>query len=140
MVEVQVTKAAAAQRQIDAAIRMLLSGEDPLAVHTVAVAARRILADLAEQRGIRFDDDLYSAALRSTFEQLSGKTPPNDVIRRELPNFKKQMRRIRHHPANFLKHADRDAEKSLDLNSVETDDLLLESCILPKDTFFHWLG
>ena len=131
MVEVHVTKAGAAQRQIDAAIRMLFSGEDPLAVHTVAAAAHGIVADLAEHRG-PLDDDDYSAALRAVFEQLTGKTPPVDVIRRELPNFRKQMRRIRNRPANFLKHADQDAEKSLDPNSLETDDLLLGVCTLYK--------
>ena len=40
-VVVHVTKLAAAQRQLTAAIRMFLQGEDDLAVHTVAAACTR---------------------------------------------------------------------------------------------------
>lgn len=43
---VPVTKLGAAQRQLDAAIRMYFSGEDELAVHTVAAAAYALLQDL----------------------------------------------------------------------------------------------
>lgn len=38
----------AARRNVDAAIRMLFSGEDPLPVHLVAAAAFRVLHDLAQ--------------------------------------------------------------------------------------------
>jgi hypothetical protein len=48
---VHVLKVAAAQRQLDAAIRMTFANEDPLAVHTVAAAAGRVLRDLAKKRG-----------------------------------------------------------------------------------------
>jgi hypothetical protein len=46
-----ITKLAAAQRQLDAAIRMTFAGEDALAIHTVAAAAFRLLRDLKEKRG-----------------------------------------------------------------------------------------
>jgi hypothetical protein len=46
-----VTKLGAAQRQLDAAIRMRLAGEDTLAIHTVLAAAYRILRDLKGKRG-----------------------------------------------------------------------------------------
>jgi hypothetical protein len=49
--EVFVTKVAAAQRQLDAAIRMKFSDEDDLAVHTLAAAAYRIIRDLRDHRG-----------------------------------------------------------------------------------------
>jgi hypothetical protein len=39
-------KLTAAQRQLDAAIRMTFAGEDPLAITTVAAAACRVLCDL----------------------------------------------------------------------------------------------
>ena len=45
------TKLAAAQRQLCAAIRMFFDGEDELAVHTVASAAYGILRDLKAERG-----------------------------------------------------------------------------------------
>jgi hypothetical protein len=58
MADLSITKPAAAQCQIDAAIRMLfLHGEDFVAIHTVAAAARTILNDLAEARGVGETDN-----------------------------------------------------------------------------------
>jgi len=48
---VQILKLAAAQRQLDAAIRMTFSAEDELAITTVAAAAYGILKGLKEKRG-----------------------------------------------------------------------------------------
>jgi len=48
---IYITKLAAAQRQLRAAIRMFFSGEDELAVHTVAFAAYKVLSDLKADRG-----------------------------------------------------------------------------------------
>jgi hypothetical protein len=45
-----IKKEAAAQRQLDAAIRMTLNCEDELAIHTVASAAYQILRDLKKKR------------------------------------------------------------------------------------------
>lgn len=49
--EVYVNKIAAAQRQLDAAIRMTFAGEDDLAIHTVAAAAYSILRDIKKKNG-----------------------------------------------------------------------------------------
>ena len=48
---VHINKLEAARRQICAAVRMFFDGEDELAVHTVASAARSILGDLHRERG-----------------------------------------------------------------------------------------
>lgn len=45
------TKLAAAQRQLNAAIRMVLLDIDEVAVHTVVAAAFRILRDVKQTRG-----------------------------------------------------------------------------------------
>ena len=59
MTNVAITKEAAAQRQIDAAIRMLfLHGEDLVAVHTLAAAARTVVLDLAKAAGVGREHDL----------------------------------------------------------------------------------
>jgi hypothetical protein len=50
---VRILKLAAAQRQLDSAIRMFFGDEDALAITTVAAAAYRILRDVAEKRGQR---------------------------------------------------------------------------------------
>ena len=44
-----IDKAAAARRQINAAIRLFFLEEDPLAVYTIAAAARRLVMDLASK-------------------------------------------------------------------------------------------
>jgi hypothetical protein len=49
--QILLRKEAAAQRQIDAAIRMILHGEDELAVHSVAAAAYGILRGLKKKHG-----------------------------------------------------------------------------------------
>lgn len=55
-----ITKTVAAQRQIDAAIRIMFSGEDPLAVHTVVAAAFGIVKELTKKRDevLRLEDSL----------------------------------------------------------------------------------
>jgi hypothetical protein len=41
----------AARRNMNAAIRMLFNGEDPLVIHLVVAAVFRVLHDLAEKSG-----------------------------------------------------------------------------------------
>ena len=48
---IRTNKPDAAWRQCDGAIRMLLQGEDPLAVATVACAAFRLVRDLSQKKG-----------------------------------------------------------------------------------------
>ena len=57
MNETRITKLQAAQRQIDAGIWMLFRNDDPVAIHTVAMAAFRILRDLVKQRGLEHPVD-----------------------------------------------------------------------------------
>jgi len=54
MAKIKVNKIEAVRRQLDAAIRMLFANEDPLAIHTLSMAAFRILRDLAAKH-----DDSY---------------------------------------------------------------------------------
>ena len=128
MVSVEITKPTAAQRQIDAAIRMLFSVEDALAVHTVVAAAHRIVLDLMEKRG----QDLYAEPLREgvvgLYQEQLGISPPDEIIQRILPEAGKFFRKHLNRPANFLKHANVDAEGFLPQDSLRTDHLLLASC------------
>ena len=132
MASVDITKPTAAQRQIDAAIRMLFSGEDALAVHTVAAAAHRIVLDLREKRSGTRGQGPYAEFLRegvtTLYQEQLGTSPSSAIIQRVLPQFERFFRNHLNRPANFLKHADRDAGKSLDQNSLQTDLLLLVSC------------
>lgn len=54
-----ISKLTAAQRQIDAAVRMTLAGEDKLAVYTVAAAALKVLRDVMRKRGITLVEDRH---------------------------------------------------------------------------------
>ena len=116
-----IDKTLAAQRQIDAAIRILFSGEDILAVHTVASAALGILKDLAKKRGISLVGD-------QSIENSYKNNPPHIKESVDLQQFKKLIYSYLNNPANFLKHADRDAKSSLSIEARDTDNTLFECC------------
>lgn len=90
MAKIRINKLEAARRQINAAIRMTFDGEDPVAIHSVAAAGHRIIRDICEKRG-----DVQSY-LRFT-----------DWI---APGYEKEFWRQMNASANFLKHADEDAD------------------------------
>ena len=96
------TKIQAAQRQIDAAIWMLFRNDDPVAIHTVAMAAFRILRDLAKQRGLEHSVD--------------------SMIR---PGKEKEFWRGVNSFANFFKHADKDPDDISGGFFEEANDLVL---------------
>lgn len=128
MADVFVTKAEAARRQLDAAIRILFTGEDPLAIHTVVAAAYRILADLDTQRAHSPARDVYAQVREELRERFPGAAPFSWSPER----FRIWLQQSRSRPANFLKHADRDAQMALEVSTLETetDHLLLEACTL----------
>jgi hypothetical protein len=134
MAQVHITKQAAAQRQIDAVIRILFSGEDPLAVHTVVAAAHSILADLNKNYRKPFVmNGIYLHALNQLHEHFL----PDETNKWNLQDFKKWFHDVRNQPANFLKHANRDADKALNPATLETDHLLLEACALYMELGFE---
>ena len=87
MTNIKVNKPEAARRQINAAIRMLFSGEDPVAVHTLAMAGFRVLRDLAKHA-----------------------ENPMDILINSMIKPEKETELWRHinSLSNFLKHADKD--------------------------------
>lgn len=124
MAELHITKQAAAQRQVDAAIRILFSGEDGLAIHTIVSAAHNVLADIdnkSEKTALR----MYSDVLADLQNKYPGIPVPYEVA-----NFKWWVQERNRSGANFLKHADRDSGKALDPSTLTTDDMLLEACVM----------
>ena len=107
--KIRVNKSEAARRQVDAGIRIHFAGEDPVAVHTVASAAWRILRDLSRRSG----------RPGNIVEQLES------VIR---PEMRSEFWRQINAPANFLKHADRDADVILDYVGETINDVTLHMC------------
>lgn len=75
---IQISKLAAAQRQLDAAIRMFFKREDELAIHTVAAAAFQILRDVTKQRGGHFTREVFRSGILSIAQQfVQGTLPPD---------------------------------------------------------------
>lgn len=108
----EISKQDAARRLIDAAIRMLFSGEDSLAIHTISMAGFRILRDLAK------------------LEHTSMHTRVKESMAVSEKKFWEAANRY----ANFLKHADKDPnDLQYDLDENANDDLLLLSCFYYGD-------
>lgn len=151
MANVHITKLASAERQLRSAIRMYFTGEDELAVHTVASAAYRVLADIKAERGM---DEAATTFLTSIFYtvreyrkgNLSKKMASDSEFMKWVQEMAEQLpiradskfeevsvtlpRELvgqfwnqRNKVANFLKHADRDSQASISLDEV--DNLLL---------------
>jgi len=105
MAKLKVNKSEAARRQLDSAIRMLFQNDDPIAIHTLCMAAFRILRDLAEKRG---DSDIHKFT--------------KAIIK---PGMEKEFWAVLQGPANFFKHADRDADAILDEVDEEVNDIAM---------------
>jgi hypothetical protein len=135
---VLINKAAAAQRQIDASIRIMFSGEDVLAVRTVAAAGSRILRDLDRHRGGHFDKNKHETAVTGVFRGLIGRDPTTAEVEANSLSIKALLRAKEAKPTNFLKHADKDPDAFLDEDEdeVNADYLLLEACVLYSDLGF----
>ena len=99
---------------LHAAIRAVLSDEDPFAIHLLGQSAEKVLLDLLANEGV--EDPLYSLLkpdMRSVFF---------DIYRESY---------------NFLKHADRDSDGKLGVrNIVGSNDLLLFICIVRYGVLF----
>jgi hypothetical protein len=130
MTEIAITKEAAAQRQIDAAVRMLfLHGEDLIAIHTVAAAARNLLKDLADRRGVDVDVEKRSAV--STILNIRSGRDRFGLNDQAVINYlswmedDKRTHQFRNKAANFLKHADKDPANHVDGSELDTVWLLV---------------
>jgi hypothetical protein len=104
MATIRVNKVEAARRQIDAAIKLLFDGGDPVAVHTLAAAGGRILRDLCAAKGTPFIKSAL-AAIR--------------------PGMEGEFWAAFNGPANFLKHADEDPDGILEGIDEEANDIFL---------------
>ena len=93
----KISKIEAAKRQLVTAIRLFLSEEDAIPVHTIASAVHEVLRDLLIKKGGKsFLKDGITVFLH-----------PEDI-----EDYQIQIRE----PQNFLKHANRDPEGTLDFS------------------------
>jgi hypothetical protein len=110
MAKFTVSKADAARRQLISAIRLYFDGGDEVAIHTLAAAARNVLIDLCEHKGVRHP---------LLLEQML-----KDLVKEE--HHKEVLTKFRE-AENFFKHADRDPAAEMEFNSDRTDYILLEA-------------
>lgn len=103
------SKRDAAVRQLDVAIGLLFTDGDPLAIRTLAGAAYGILADLAE-------DQKQGSSWRTKIIEDSGLS-------------EKEAVRVLNAAQNYLKHADRDPNSSLEFEEEENDHLMFVASI-----------
>lgn len=153
--KLHVNKLAVAQRQLRAAIRMFFAGEDELAIHTVASAAYSVLSDLKAKLGqdevgdyhltsifyaVRdyrrgtlptylSEDPETMKCIRELAEQLPivASTNIKDITATVSSDVAKKFWQQRNKVANFLKHADRDAQSHVALDDVNNLHLLMQA-------------
>jgi len=104
MATIKVNKIEAARRQIDIAVRLLFDNEDPIAIHTLAMAGFRILRDIAEKQNsniCKFTQSFIKPGMEGKFWG-------------SLQTF-----------ANFLKHANKDPDDIIDNIQEEVNDSIL---------------
>lgn len=152
---IHLTKLAAAQRQLRAAVRMFFAGEDDLAIHKVASAAYRVLSDLKAERGKDEVGDYYLTTIFYAVREYRRGTLPGYLaddpeamkwireIAEQLPIYAsakfediaasvsldvaREFWQKRTKVANFLKHADRDPKSHIALDEVDNLSLLMQT-------------
>ncbi len=102
---VKVSKAEAASRQLNEAIRLFFRGGDTIAIHTLAAAAGTVFADIAEN-------------------QTSGSSWQQGIILQDSALHPKHYFKILRDTQDFLKHADHDPNGVHEFDDLKNDDLI----------------
>lgn len=105
----KLSKLDAARRQMDVAIELLFNDGDPVATHTLAASAHRILRDVCDHRKITATILFDLTRIRKGME--------------------KEYLRMANGPGNFFKHADKDQDATFDFNPVGTELQLFDAVI-----------
>jgi hypothetical protein len=100
----RITKLDAASRQINAAITLLFGGADPIVVHTLAIAASNVFADVLDKK--------------------SGTKSWREKMRVDHGLSNAQFKELIHKSWNFFKHGDRDPEGILEFDKKESEYLI----------------
>lgn len=150
---IHVTKLAAANRQLRAAVRLFFLEEDDLAIHTVAAAAYGLITDIKKNRGHDEVGDVYRTiifyivrdfqrgVLPKHFKDNPDMMASIQKMADDLPiladsdisdfnvtvseGLARKYWRGRKFAANFLKHADRDLRSTLPLDSINNLEFLM---------------
>jgi len=165
---VHVTKLAAAQRQLRAAIRLYFANEDELAIYTVASAAYRLISDLKAARGMNEAADSHLVSIfyvvrsfrRGTLPRhisenaemmrwvmemaeqmpITADSTPDEVTVSIGAEAERAFWRSRNEASNFLKHADKDAQAHIGLDKINNLSLLMQTMVAYTDLVKNDLG
>lgn len=106
MESIKLTKIDAAKRQLEAAIILFFDDGDPIAIHTLVCAAYDVLDGINQHRGGK---EMF---VKRQYVKLPGKPTRGDINEYQ----------------NFLKHADKDPEGTLDFFPILTEPILADAC------------
>lgn len=106
-----ISKLDAARRQIEVAIRLYFSNDDPISIYTLGAAGYGVLRDIAVAKS------------------MSLRTAEQGLMERVVPGKEKELIAALRRHQNFFKHADRDPDAAIDFNPDSTEWLLFDSCI-----------
>ncbi len=104
-----VTKLDAANRQLNAAIRFLFASGDPIAVHTLALAAANVYSDLVDKH----------PEVKSWRERIRVDHGMTDA----------EIRKVLHRAWNFFKHGDRDPDAVLEFDTGEVEYIIFHATL-----------
>jgi hypothetical protein len=123
----RIAKLDAASRQLDAAIFLLFANGDPIAVHTLAVAATNIFSDVLDTR--------------------VGAQSWREKLRLDHGLSHAQVRDVMHKAWNFFKHADRDPGGIFEFDERESEHIIFFATLecgeiqvtsIPMQTYQLW--
>ena len=164
-----INKLAAAKRQLQAALRLFFMEEDELAIHTVASAVYGLLKGLKGERGqseaansylttffylvrdfrrgtlpLEMTSDpirmLEIEAIADKLSPITSDTKLSDIKISISPDLEKRYWNETNKASNFLKHADRDSNAILSLESIDNYLLLIKCCSAYRDISADELG
>lgn len=104
-----ISKLDAAHRQVNAAIRLLFAGGDPIAAHTLAVAGANVYSDLLDKN--------------------SQATSWRERIRVDHGMTEAEIRKVLHKAWNFFKHGDRDPQAVLEFDPGEAEYIIFHATL-----------
>jgi len=103
------TKIDAARRQLQTAIELFVVGNDPVSIHTLAMASNEILNTLCEKNGKK-------TFLMGSIRELAVDADAVKVLIKHLTQAR-----------NYFKHADRDADKEMKFAAELNDIIIFDS-------------
>lgn len=114
----QISKLDAARRQLEVAVRLYFSNDDPVSIHTLAAAAYNVIRDVSSKR------NATPMLLKDTVAQML------------RPGMQKLFRAKVNEAENFFKHADRDHEGSFEFFPTLSEYFLIDAC----DQYYRLTG